>query len=344
MKPLISIVLPVYNVQDYLLRCVDSIINQMHTCIEIILVDDGSTDNSRELCDIIAEKYDYICAYHKPNGGLADARNYGLRKANGEYIVFIDSDDWIDTNYFSVVIDHLCTNKPDVLKYGFQKVYAGILGDQIVSCFKDGIYERSEIEKYILPMYVGPQNLFRYDKNPVRSAWSHVYSVDFLRKNNLFFTSERVVLNEDYCFNLEVMICAKRVEVLNLPLYYYDFREGSLSKRYINNMFDRKCNLHRHNYDVLSKAGFLGKYQENYYNMCLDGFYACCTNECSAWNNEKKVSIDNIRKILCSKECKDAIINSSKAGISKKGIIIYIIMKNRLARLFYTFYRISHRK
>ena len=94
---MISVIVPVYKVEPYLRRCVDSILAQSYTNLEIILVDDGSPDNCPAICDKYAEKDDRVRVIHKPNGGLSDARNYGMAVATGEYVMFVDSDDWIES-------------------------------------------------------------------------------------------------------------------------------------------------------------------------------------------------------------------------------------------------------
>lgn len=114
MGNLISVIIPVYNVSDYLERCVDSAINQTYKNLEIILVDDGSTDNSPIICDNYAKKNENIKVYHKKNGGLSDARNYGLEKSKGEYIYFLDSDDWIEEDTIKNLYNALCDVKADV--------------------------------------------------------------------------------------------------------------------------------------------------------------------------------------------------------------------------------------
>ena len=96
----VSVIVPVYNVEDYLARCLDSLVNQTLKEIEIIVVNDGSPDNSQKIIDKYAKKYLNIKAYKKENGGLSDARNYGIKKANGEYIAFIDSDDFVTTDMY----------------------------------------------------------------------------------------------------------------------------------------------------------------------------------------------------------------------------------------------------
>ena len=106
-KDLISIIVPIYNVEKYIKKCIDSIINQTYTNLEIILVDDGSPDNCGKICDKYKEKDDRIKVIHKKNGGLSDARNAGIDIATGEYITFIDSDDYVAENYIEVLYN-LC--------------------------------------------------------------------------------------------------------------------------------------------------------------------------------------------------------------------------------------------
>lgn len=105
-----SIIVPVYNVERYLSRCIESLINQTYSNIEILLIDDGSSDQSPEICDEYSKKYGNIVVYHKKNGGLSDARNYGLERASGEYILFVDSDDYINKDscqsFYSYLKEH----------------------------------------------------------------------------------------------------------------------------------------------------------------------------------------------------------------------------------------------
>jgi len=121
MKPLISIIVPVYNVEQYLQRCLESIINQTYKNLEIILVDDGSPDNCPQICDDYAAKDNRIMVIHKKNGGLSDARNAGLDICKGKFISFVDSDDWIDTNYIKTLFDLLTETKTDIAIGNFFK-------------------------------------------------------------------------------------------------------------------------------------------------------------------------------------------------------------------------------
>ena len=114
MEDKISVIIPVYKVEQYLHRCINSVINQTYKNLEIILVDDGSPDNSGEICEELAQKDSRIKVYHKDNGGLSDARNYGTGKSNGDYITFIDSDDYIAPNYLEYLYNLLRKNNADI--------------------------------------------------------------------------------------------------------------------------------------------------------------------------------------------------------------------------------------
>lgn len=120
----ISVIVPVYNTANYLCQCVDSIINQTYNDLEIILVDDGSTDGSGAICDEYAELDNRVIVIHKPNGGLISARKSGLSVATGDYIGFVDSDDWIDTDTFANIVSFACQNgNPDIVGFGLTEEY-----------------------------------------------------------------------------------------------------------------------------------------------------------------------------------------------------------------------------
>lgn len=338
--PYFSLILPVYNVEKYVKRCVNSLLRQEYTDYEIILVDDGSTDSSGSICDKLADKNNNIFAYHKENGGLSDARNYGMDRAKGNYILFIDSDDWVDEKLLISLHNHLNKSNVDILKFGFQKMQEGNYKNTFFSYFNIGVYDRRQIEETILPYTIGPKRLFCYEQNACKSVWSHVYSLNFLRENNIRFVSEREILNEDYLFNLHTLLYAKSLEVTHYILYYYDYREGSLSKKYITNEFERKLKLHREYKLLLERNGLFERYETPYYSECVDGFYACISNECCCWNETSKYAVQNIKKILNCKECEISLLKCKRSNMNLKGKVIYWLMRLKFAYLMYILYKI----
>ena len=115
----ISVIVPVYKVEQYLPQCIESIINQTYRNLEIILIDDGSPDNCGKICEEYAQKDKRIKVFHKKNGGLSDARNYGIARASGEYLAFVDSDDWIEPDMYEVLVNWIEDHQTDIVSCGF---------------------------------------------------------------------------------------------------------------------------------------------------------------------------------------------------------------------------------
>lgn len=336
--PFISVVIPVYNVKDYLERCVRSLLNQKYDDYEIILVDDGSTDESGKLCDLIAEGHEKIFAVHKANGGLASARNYGLDHVRGKYVTFVDADDWVTDNYFSFIDEHLKENKSEVIKFGYQRVQNGEKRSVTIPYFDEGLYDRQKVESVILPGTIGPICLFDYTRSALMSACVCAYLVKFLNDNNIRFQSEREILSEDHLFNYKVLLRANTVEISHEILYMYDFREGSLTKRYISNMVERKQNLLRVYKEELENLNLFRKYESLYYSQCADGYYACITNECSFWSENNKDRVKRVSAILNMDECKKSLKKCIHNNLTLKGKLIYWLMKTRQAYLMTILY------
>ena len=263
-----------------------------------------------------------------------------MDRAKGNYILFIDSDDWVDEKLLISLHNHLNKSNVDILKFGFQKMQEGNYKNTFFSYFNIGVYDRRQIEETILPYTIGPKRLFCYEQNACKSVWSHVYSLNFLRENNIRFVSEREILNEDYLFNLHTLLYAKSLEVTHYILYYYDYREGSLSKRYITNEFERKLKLHREYKLLLERNGLFERYETPYYSECVDGFYACISNECCCWNETSKYAVQNIKKILNCKECEISLLKCKRSNMNLKGKVIYWLMRLKFAYLMYILYKI----
>ena len=185
--PKVSVIVPIYNVEKYLEKCINSLLSQTLEDIQIILVNDGSKDNSGNIAkECEKNNKDRVIYVEKENGGLSDARNYGLKCAKGKYVVFVDSDDWVTDDFFEFICNHLNENPVDILKYGFQRVSNNKLGEVIVPYYDEGMYKKTQIKSDILPGAIGPIQLFNYDKNALMSACTCAYSTSFLKKNNIF--------------------------------------------------------------------------------------------------------------------------------------------------------------
>lgn len=211
MDELISIIVPVYKVESYLKKCIKSIVNQTYRNIEIILVDDGSPDDCGKICDEFSEQDSRIVVIHKENGGLSDARNAGLDIAKGNYIGFVDSDDWIACDMYEKLLNAIHKYDAEIAICCIKKIR------------KDKT-EVQDIERNIV--YSKQKALYELivDKNVNSFAWNKLYKKELFQ--NLRFPKGRVF--EDTLFMYQIFEKANRVVHINEPLYYYLRRDDSI--------------------------------------------------------------------------------------------------------------------
>lgn len=216
-SPLVSIIIPIYNVEAYLRRSIDSIINQTYTNLEIILIDDGSPDDCPQICDEYAAKDRRIVVVHKKNGGLSDARNAGLEICKGEYISFVDGDDWISLEYIELLIRFIRKENADVAIGEFEKKYENDTTDA-----KEPPKIKFPIETLNNKQAV--EKLFSEDGIYFGIACGKIYSRVLL--NNIRFPIG--MLHEDDYTLYKILYEAKKVVFLKTPLYFYLQRNSSI--------------------------------------------------------------------------------------------------------------------
>ena len=195
--PCVSIVVPVYNVEKYLNRCVESLIHQTLKDIEIILVDDGSKDGSGLLCDEWCKKDSRIQVVHKINGGLSSARNAGLKVASGKYVGFVDSDDDIDLEMYEKMFRAIEEYHVDFVMSDYYRILSN--GDEFLKSLEiqGGFYSKDKIIDDIFHSLIMSEDI---DYGPLLSVWHCLYRTDFLRENNIYF-DEEVRWSEDNIFS-----------------------------------------------------------------------------------------------------------------------------------------------
>ena len=229
MRPKVSIVVPVYNVEKYLDRCIDSIVGQTLQDIEIILVDDESPDNCPVLCDNWANKDVRIKVVHKQNEGLGLSRNAGLGIASGEFVAFVDSDDYIENNMYECLYNECKNNKLDCIFSEFNiDDYPGF---RVVSQPEKIYIGRNEIEQLRLDI-IGAEPSYISGVKYHCSACKGLYLLDTIKNHNLLFKSEREYISEDMLFNLDFLYFSERVKIVPWQLYHYCLNNNSLTHSY----------------------------------------------------------------------------------------------------------------
>ncbi|MDD3392065.1 MAG: glycosyltransferase [Bacilli bacterium] len=217
----ISVIVPVYNVEQYLEKCLTSLINQTLEDIEIIIVNDGSPDNSQQIIDKYVSKYpDKIKSFIKENGGLSDARNYGITKATGEYIAFIDSDDWADVKMFEIMYNKAISNYFDIVVCNVEYVYEND-SKLVDSNVKKDIYDKKAIKKIMTKIYP--------------SAWNKIYHKN-LFLNNVFF--KKGVWFEDVEFMYRLLPYVNSIGQVDGYFVKYLQRSNSITSTFDNRIFN----------------------------------------------------------------------------------------------------------
>lgn len=332
-KPLLTIIIPVYNVEQYLEKCVESVIPTTIS-YEIILVDDGSTDSSLNKCMKLEETKENIKVIHKENGGLSSARNCGLSIATGKYVAFVDSDDWVDKGTYDILLNKLKNKDVDILKFSYLIEYDGNVIEEH-NILSNGFYDREQIEKLILPYAFGGDKLADSTIQKINlSSTSNIYNLEFLKSNNLEFISEREVGSEDFLFNIEALLNAKDILVVDECLYHYVQRVGSLTKQYRKNLYQQYSNLCKCLYMYMDKKGVLNQYNNEYNHFYICLMYICIMNECNEFApGARKQKVEKVKNILNDKGLVENI-RTSKA-VDFKSFILKELIKSKLANMLY---------
>lgn len=303
MNELISVIVPIYNLENYIDRCIKSIVNQTYQNLEIILVDDGSTDSSREVCDKWGKADKRINCIHKLNGGLSSARNIGIDTAKGDFIAFVDGDDWIDSRMYEILYTAIATTNGEIATCGMY--------------LSDGKLKKKY--KCISKIQV-------YDKKRVIEEILLDHSVDVSVCNKLYrkkvFESLRFPLgenNEDAAVALDSIENVSRVVHVGVPLYYYFQREKSISNTYSKKNLD---NLYKHSLQIENSIRRdypeLGNYANVYVLNQIITIIKCLLQD---KNGNRGREMETYKKALKNYESKDIVRHLT----IKRKILLFLI-------------------
>lgn len=292
-----SIVVPTYNVEKFIGKCIDSLINQTYKNLEIILVDDGSKDSSGTICDEYAQKDTRIKVIHKVNAGLGMARNTGLENTTGDYIAFIDGDDIIDLRTIEIANSYLSKKKYDVFNYDASSFFdeKEIIRPKISN--KSFEYLDDDVQNVALPKMIYRLN----EANGLNgSACTKLYSIKLLREIGFKYVSERKFISEDYYSNL---LLYKHVKsIISIPEAFYFYRQNnttSLTSIFRNDRYDKNCYQYYESIKLAKEYNYNNKVIDNlcfqYFNNML-GTFEGILNCTSLSKKEKKKEIYRIIK------------------------------------------------
>lgn len=337
MKDKISIIVPVYNVEKYLSQCIESLINQSYENVEIILVNDGSSDKSGYICDKYSLEDNRIKVIHKKNEGVSIARNTGLKEASGKYIAFVDGDDFINKDIYTKLISSIDNSKYDLVMCRFYRSFSSdenVIEDEPLS---QGEYSKEDIyEDLILPM-IG-NDFKNTGKSLIMGTTCRcLYKKEIINKNKIEFPVIKIA--EDMLFHLNYLGYCNYVYVEKEPLYYYRYNNNSATKKYITNLWDTLSRQLTMVNEDLKKFGLLNDRSKERIESNTFYFISWCfTNECHPSNNkEYKEIVKEMKKISNTKYFKESFTWKNIMTAPFKERCIFICIKLQLYKLVYIY-------
>ena len=260
---LVSVIVAIYNVEKYLKQCIESIQKQTYKNLEIILVNDGSLDNCGYMCDEYLKNDSRIKVIHKKNEGLGLARNSGLEIATGKYVVFVDSDDWIDRHMIEKMVTVAEDKHADFIVGGFIRENDSGKIFSRHQCIKEQTeYKGREILEKVLYPILGSESTAREDIEREMCVWTNMYKQSIIQEHQIQFVNERNYLSEDLFYNINYIMHTSKAVFLPECFYHYRKNQVSLTNAYRPNRFQLLCNLYNAECDLLQDYGIYNEVKE----------------------------------------------------------------------------------
>ncbi|MDU1891681.1 MAG: glycosyltransferase [Dysgonomonas sp.] len=304
---MISIIVPVYNAEHYLNKCLDSLLGQTFHDIEIICINDGSQDKSASILAEYANKDKRLKIITQENKGIAAARNQGLEEAQGEWIMFVDSDDWINISTCDKAIGLTKEHNADVILWAYTREYPNGKNAPRFLMNDDKLFNKENIQS-LHQQIVGPIDTELQDPTLLHSwgtVWGKLYSRDVILDTR--FTDTKVIGSaEDVLFNIEVFTRVRKAFYINDTFYHYRKDEKSFTGGYNKNLNERWTNLYRMMSDIISRYDLPSDFHKALNSRIALGLIGQGINECRSLK-KRKGKINEINKIITQKQYRSAI-------------------------------------
>lgn len=342
-EELISIILPVYNVEKYLRRCLDSIINQTYKNIEIIIVNDGSTDNSLDICNEYYEKDSRIKIITKKNEGLGMARNTGINNASGEYVCFFDSDDFIERDAIEKMYNVIEKEHPQLVCYGFKKLDGN--GNIIHTCIPDtnkNVFLEDEVINEFLPELISENPDTGKCWNLTMSAWACIYSMKLIKDTGWRFVSEREIISEDVYSLLILYKNVKKVAVLKEALYYYCVNPKSLTNTYRKDRYEKIEYFYQKCKEACKELNY-PRFMERRIIYPFLGNTIAALKQIVNSKNQFKNKFKDVKAIIEDNTLQEVVESSkhNKWDVSKK--ILFFLIRHKMSLWIYFLFILKNR-
>lgn len=332
---LVTVVLPIYNVEKYLDRCIESVVSQTYEKLEILLVDDGSTDSCPEKCDDWARKDSRIKVVHKENQGLGMARNTGIENANGEYICFFDSDDYIASDTVEKAYGQAVEDKSDAVLFGINFCdEKGKVTDSFTCPLGKVSYANEQVRNFFLPEFIAPDPDGDGVKLFYMSPCILLYSMNVINKCNWRFVSERDIISEDVYSLLSLFKHISKVSVLPEAFYFYCTNEASLSRSYRKDRFEKLCRFYEEAKALCQRLGYSDEILRRVSKPYLSFVISALKQESTASDSSKQNKA-RIKTLVNDKTLQEVLQKNKNDKVSLTRRLLFFTIRNKLYGLCY---------
>lgn len=333
----VSVIVPVYNSEKYLSKTIESIINQEYSKIELILVNDGSKDNSAGICNDYKNKDPRVVVIHQNNKGVSSARNAGLDKAIGEYIGFVDADDYIKPNMYKDMILMMKKYDAHMVMGGYERVNAATGDRATIQPPREGIGEKDIVDKVIYQMaFWNCKKKDKYLPTLYGSTWPNLYRSDIIKENNIKF-NESIALGEDMLFNLQYLLNVQRIVFINKPLYEYFMYPVSATRGKRPHMWQQYVTLIHYTERILEKI--YGNDPDFQFNVSMQKIHFATSvieeQICKDAYIDTKQKLMDIKKITKSQDIRAACKTLNRYKLSGKEWIKVLLFRTNMSFVLY---------
>jgi len=338
----VSIVIPVYKTEPYLNRCIESVVGQTYTDLEILLIDDASPDNCPAICDAWAQKDPRIRVIHKENQGAGMARNTGIENATGKYICFFDSDDYVEPTLISRCHQLIVEHSADMVCFGNDRrtPQQKVIG-QRKPCPPKSVYEGSEIKEVLLPMSLSQNARSGEDWNLSLSDWCNMISMDVIRKTDWKFVSEHKTMAEDYYSMFALYGFLQKIVITNEIFYHYTACDNSLSTAYRKDRYE-KIRQFAIEIRKLSKQMNCPDHTDKHIDTIFLGFTLGALKQIETAQISNRQKIKAFKAVICDDYYLDVLKRHRYDGENIQKKIIFWASKRKLYTVCYWIVRLKN--
>lgn len=332
----VSVIVPVYNVEQFLDACIESVVAQTYQNLEIILVDDASPDRCPERCEAWAKRDARIKVIHKQNAGLGMARNTGLEHARGEYVCFVDSDDVVEPDMVACCYAAAKAHSADLVCFGHDRLMSdGSVTQAKVPNAPKSVFCGEEVQTRLLPMAICSDIRTGADWNVTLSSCFSMFSMALIRETGWRFVSEREILSEDFYSVFQFYRYVKTVALIDRVFYHYRVNLNSLSRSYRADRFEKTCHFYEKMKELSEQFETPSLYADALAGTFLSLTMAAMKQIAGA-DMKKREKLAQLRCLIRTKQLQAVLRTHDFSGENRKKKILYFCVRRKLTRTTYT--------